>query len=126
MSQSTDINGIADADIATAGGRSHLVQFDRTSNRRIDLALPGNADVIGMQTNNDASAAGDTVNREVVDGFERSGHVVACLFASVQVDADRLAGNDAWQVGTAALERRNEAADHDVARARDVQAELAV
>ena len=61
MSQSTDINGIADADIVTAGGRGHLVQYDTTSNRRIDHGAPGSLTIIGMNTNNDASAAGDTV-----------------------------------------------------------------
>ena len=59
---STDINGIADADIATSGGRGHLVQYDTSSNRRIDLAVQGSTTMIGMNVNNDASAAGDTVN----------------------------------------------------------------
>ena len=61
MSQSTDINGIADADIVTAGGRGHLVQYDTTSNRRIDHATSGSETIIGMNTNNDATAAADTV-----------------------------------------------------------------
>jgi hypothetical protein len=60
MSLSTDALGIADADLVTSGGRGHLVQFDGSSNERLDLVTTSRSTTIaGALTNNDADTAAD-------------------------------------------------------------------
>lgn len=61
MTHSIDAQGFADADLVTSGGRGHLVQYDSSSSYRLDLVTTNDSDaVVGMLTNNDASAAGDS------------------------------------------------------------------
>ena len=62
MSLSTDILGIADADLVTSGGRGHLVQYDGASTERIDLVTTSrSATIVGALTNNDPDAAGEYI-----------------------------------------------------------------
>ena len=69
MSSTVTINGIADADLVTAGGRGHMCQYDGSSSERIDLVTSPTSDTqIGMLVNNDPDAAGDQVTM-VYAGF---------------------------------------------------------
>jgi hypothetical protein len=62
MSLSTDIQGIADADLVTSGGTGHIVQVDGSSNERLDLATTSrSATLLGAMTNNVPDAAADKV-----------------------------------------------------------------
>ena len=62
MSSSTNLGGIANADLVTAGGRGHLLQTTADSTAQLDLQVTSDsATAIGMLVNNDPTAAGDKV-----------------------------------------------------------------